>query len=245
MSLDIDGALERVLSEGDEWRAWRALRLGGDDAGDLPSIPGQDAVGGFAGPTGRLSPGATGLALCHLELISATGQSAAIIAADWLEAMRTPAQAWLDAPDDVPGVIDDRGAGRVWATAATTCALLAVRRDPGPRALALLRGEVDQEGHVTGGAYPTFALAGAAWLAEGAGTETAEWALRWTREWAEEWWGPHERATALTFWAAAGIPPEHPSVEEFLDELRSEAPQQGWTDLDLTLRALELVAHFD
>ena len=70
----------------------------------------------------------------------------------------------------------------------------------------------------------------------------AEWALRWAREWAEEWWGPWERATALTFWAAAGIPIESQTVEMFVDELAASAPPTGWPDdLGLTLRTLEVV----
>ncbi len=243
MGIDGERALERVLSEGDEWRAWRALHLAGDDPGALPRIPGQDETGGFVGATGRLSPGATGLALCHLKLIGVDGQPAGVIADDWIEAARTPAQAWLDAPDDVPGVIDDHAAGRVWATASAACALMATARDPGPRALDLLRSEADQEGHFTGGAYPTFAAAGAFWLAEGPRSETAEWGLRWAREWSEDWWGPAEHTSALIFWTAAGVPIEHPSVEGFLDELSSDAPPEGWSDLELTLRALELLAY--
>ena len=167
----------------------------------------------------------------------------AVVAADWIEAARTPAQAWLDAPDDVPGVIDDHAAGRVWATASASCALMATGRDPGPRALDLLRSEADQEGHFTGGAYPTFASAGVYWLAEGPRSETAEWALRWAREWSEEWWGPAEQTSALTFWLAAGVPIEHPSVDGFLEELKSDAPPEGWSDLELTMRALELMAY--
>jgi hypothetical protein len=243
MSLEMERALERVLTEGDEWRAWRALRLAGDDPGPLPSLPGQDETGGFIGPTGRLSPGATGLALCHLKVIGVEREPAAVVAGDWIEAARTPAQAWLDAPDDVPGVIDDHAAGRVWATASAACALPAIGRDPGPRALDLLRSETDQEGHFTGGTYPTFAAAGAYWLAEGPRSEIAEWALRWAREWADDWWGPAEHIAAVTFWLAAGIPVEHPSIEGFLEELRTEAPGEGWSDLEMTMRALELIAN--
>jgi hypothetical protein len=117
-------------------------------------------------------------------------------------------------------------------------------RDPGPRALDLLRGEADLNGRFTGGAYPTFAAAGAYWRAQGPKTEMAEWALRWARESGEAWWGPWERVTALTFWVAAGIPPEHPSIDRFLDELQEEAPEPGWAaDLGLTLRCLELLAY--
>jgi hypothetical protein len=73
----------------------------------------------------------------------------------------------------------------------------------------------------------------------------AEWALRWARDAEQEWWGPWERATALTFWGAARIPAEHPSVDAFLDRLRDEAPGDGWRDdVGLTLRALELVDYF-
>jgi hypothetical protein len=104
-----------------------------------------------------------------------------------------------------------------------------------------LRGEADGEGRLTGGGYPTFAAAGAFWLAHGPKTEMAEWALRWARETGEEWWGPWERATALTFWLAAGISESHPTVEHFLDELRDSAPPEGWVDdLGLTLRTMEI-----
>jgi hypothetical protein len=51
-------------------------------------------------------------------------------------------------------------------------------------------GDVADEG-------PGFAAAGTCWLADGAETEMAEWALRWAREWEEDWWGAWERATAL------------------------------------------------
>jgi hypothetical protein len=109
--------------------------------------------------------------------------------------------------------------------------------------MTLLRGEADSAGRFTGGGYPTFAAAGAFWLAEGPKTEMAEWALKWAREADEEWWGPWERATALTFWTAAGIPLENATVDGFVDELREAAPETGWDDdLGLTLRALELIA---
>ena len=246
MALDGELALERVLSNGDEWQSWRALRLSGDDVGDPPSIPYQDEVGAFVGASGRPSPGATGEGLCHLRIIGLGGSAPGAIAADWLTDNRTPAEAWLDSPDDVPGELDNPGGSRVWATASASCGLLAVQRDPGHRAMDLLRGEADMEGRFTGGAYPTFAAAGAYWLVEGAKTEMAEWALRWAREWQEEWWGPWERATALTFWAAAEIPPDHPTIDEFVDVLRDEAPTEGWSDdLGLTLRALEVVQAFE
>ena len=241
MAIDAELALERVLAEGDEWQCWRGLRLGGDEPGELPSIPAQDGEGGFIGPSGRVSPGATGEALTHLTVLGLGNSGPAMVAADWLLEARTPAEAWLDSPHDVPGELDNPAAARVWATASAACGLLAVGRDPGHRAIDLLRGEADLEGRFTGGAYPTFAAAGAYWLAEGPRTEMAEWALRWAREWQEEWWGPWERATALTFWVAATIPPEHPSVEMFMDGLRSEAPPEGWpNDRGLTLRTLEL-----
>jgi hypothetical protein len=245
VSLDRETALERALSEGDEWQSWRALKLAGDDPGKPPSLPYQDAAGGFIGPSGSPSPGATGEALCHLRALELHGSGSATVAADWLFSVRTPAQAWLDSPDNVPGELDNPGGSRVWATAAASCGLFAVGADPGARAVDLLRGESDMEGRFTGGAYPTFAAAGAYWLAEGPKTEIAEWALRWAREWQEEWWGPWERATALTFWAAAGIPAEHPTVETFVDELRSDPPESGWADdLGLTIRALELLDRF-
>jgi hypothetical protein len=175
-------------------------------------------------------------------VIGLVGSGAAAIAADWLEDARTPAGAWLDSPDEVPGELESAAASRVWATASAACGLLAVDRDPGQRALGLLQGESDQDGRFTGGGYPTFAAAGAFWLAHGPKTEIAEWALRWAREAGDEWWGPWERASALTFWLGAGIPADHPSVEQFLEELRELAPAEGWDDdLGLTIRTLELV----
>ncbi|MFN2490396.1 MAG: hypothetical protein ABR529_11800 [Actinomycetota bacterium] len=237
--------LEEALAEGDEWQSWRALRLLGDQPGQMPFVPAQDEVGGFVGPGGRTSPGATGEALCHFVILGLDGSGAAAIAADWLEEARTPAEAWLDAPDEIPGRLDSHAGGRVWATASAACALLAIGRDPGHRAIDLLRGEADLEGRFTGGAYPTFAAAGAYWLTEGPKTEMAEWALRWAREAPDEWWGPWEWATALTFWGAARIPLEHASVEAFLEALGEAAPPQGWSDdLELSLRTLELVEHF-
>jgi hypothetical protein len=42
------------------------------------------------------------------------------------------------------------------------------------------------------------------------------------------------------------VPVEHATVDEFLEELRAEAPGEGWgDDLGLTLRALELIEHLD
>ena len=244
--IDRDAALEAVMSSGDEWQSWRALRLSGEKLGDPPAVPGQDGEGGFVGPSGRSSPGATGLQLCHFAVIGLDVSGPATIAADWLQEARTPAEAWLDAPEDVPGPLEDPAGGRVWATASATCGLLAVAREPGPRALTLLRGEADLEGRFTGGAYTTFAAAAAYWLAEGPKTEMSEWSLRWVREWQEEWWGPCEFVTALTFWAAAGIPAEHSSVEHFLDALFTAAPSEGWTgEIEQTTRALELFAHFE
>lgn len=245
MPLDLDDALQGVLERGDEWESWRALRLGGDSVGDPPAVPGQDGEGGFLGPSGRASPGATGEALCHFVVLGLAASAPACIAADWLQDARTPAEAWLDSPDDVPGDLDTLAGARVWATASATCGLLALARDPGQRALDLLRGEADMTGRFTGGPYPTFAAAGAYWLAQGAKTEMAEWALRWSRETLEEWWGPWEAATALTFWGAAGLPAEHPSVELVLDTLQREAPSAGWPEVDLTLRVLELIHFFE
>ena len=244
MTFDPQAALELVMSAGDEWQSWRALRLSGDDPGEIPSIPNQDPIGAFSGPSGRLSPGATGSAICHLEVIGIGSSGPAAVAADWLVDVRTPAQAWLDAPDDVPGAIDVAAAGRVWATAAAACGLLCLGRDPGRRAIDLLRGEADQAGRFTGGAYPTFAAAGAYWQAEGPKTEMAEWALRWAREQLEEdVWGAEELVDALMLWSAAGIPAEHLSVEMFAETLRTTAPDEGWSeDLELTLRAVEILA---
>jgi len=241
--IDLELALERVLGEGDEWQSWRALRLSGEAPAGMPAPPDQDPEGGFLGPSDRPSAGATGEALCHLKVLGAGGSGVAAIAADWLQAAQTPAKAWLDAPDDVPGELDTPGGARVWATASATCGLLAVGRDPGPRAIDLLRGEADQEGRFTGGAYPTFAAAAAYWLAEGPKTEMAEWGLRWSREADEDWWGPWEWVGGLTFWAAAGVPSEHATVEAFVDALRT-GPTEGWADdLEVTLRALELLSH--
>ena len=243
MTIDPATALERVLEGGDEWQSWRALRIAGESPGDMPAIPYQDAEGAFVGPGGRPSPGATGEGLCHLALLGVRDTGVAVIAADWLEEARTPALAWLDPPEEVPGELDNPAAARVWATAAAACGLMAVGRDPGHRALSLLRGEADSAGRFTGGGYPTFAAAAAFWLAEGPKTEMAEWGLKWTREADEEWWGPWERATALTFWAAAGIPIENVTVETFVEELSEDAPAGGWDDdLGLTLRTLELIA---
>lgn len=245
MALETERALEAVLASGDEWQSWRAARLAGAAVGSVPSIPYQDALGGFAGAAGNPSPGSTGEGLCHLVVLGLKDSAPAVVAADWLDDVRTPAGAWLDRPEDVPGVDEGPSAARVWATAAATCGLLAVGRTAGERALQLVRGEGDLEGRFTGGAYPTFAAAGTYWLAEGPKTELAEWALRWAREVAEEWWGPWELATALTFWGAAGVPGEHPTVELFLGDLRAAAPPEGWSDeLGLTLRTLELERHF-
>ena len=244
MPIEFDIALERALAEGDEWQSWRALRLSGDTL-PLPSIPYQEEGGGVIGPAGGASPGATGEALCHLALLELGASDAATAAADWLESARTPAGAWLDDPAQVPGEVEGAAGGRVWATAAAACGLLAVDRDPGRVALMLLRGESDSQGRFTGGAYPTFAAAGALWMSVGPKSEMAEWALRWSREWDEEWWGPWEWATALTFWGAAGIRVEHASVEAFLDSLVEAAPGDGWPeDLGLTVRTLELLAHY-
>lgn len=245
MSIDRDAALERVLAEGDEWQSWRALRLDGERVGDPARPPYQNEDGSFFGPNGSPSPGATGEGLSHLKIIDLTDSPSARAAREWMLKARTPAQAWLDRPEEVPGELDSPGGARVWATAAASCGLLAVGDDPGHRAIDLLRGEADMDGRFTGGAYPTFAAAGAYWLREGPKTEIAEWALRWAREAEEEWWGPWEFATALTFWGAAGIPIENTSVELFLERLRDAGGSEGFPDdLGLTLRTLELLAHF-
>lgn len=246
MTIDRELALETVLASGDEWQSWRALRLAGEAPQDVPSHPTQDGDGGLLGPGGRASPGATGEALCHLVLLGLEDSSLATRAIAWLEGARTPARAWLDPPTEVPGDLDDPAGARVWATAAASCGLLAVGRDPGARALELLRGEANVDGRFTGGAYPTFAAAGAYWLGSGERSEMAEWALRWVRDNQEEWWGPWERATALTFWAAAGIPLENLTVEDFLEGLVAPAEPEGWhDDLGLTLRTLELMHRFE
>lgn len=238
MAIEVHAVIERAATSGDEWQRWRARRIAGEDAAAVPDIPYQDGAGGFVGPGGRVSPGATGEALCHLVVVGLRDSGPAAVAADWLEDARTPAGAWLDPPSEVPGELDAAAGGRVWATSAAVCGLLAAGRDPGRRALDLLRGEADHDGRVTGGAYPTFAAAGAYWLAEGPKTEMAEWALRWARE-ADDEWEPWDRASALTFWAAAGVPPEHASVETFVAGLA--APED---DLALSLLAVELLAFF-
>jgi hypothetical protein len=243
--IDPDLALERILESSDEWHSWRALRIANDAPPEIPLPSLQDPLGGFEGIGGRLSPGATGEALCHLKVAGLGNSPSAVIAADWLEEMRTPAGAWLDAPTEVPGEIQEMAAGRVWATASAACGLLAVGRAPGHRALTLLATEADSEGRFTGGTYPTFAAGGLFWLAQGPRTEIAEWALRWAREWEEDWWGPWELVTALTFWGAAGIPAENASVELFLDRLGSAGGSQGWPeDAELTLRTLEVFEYF-
>ena len=245
MSIDKEIALENVLAEGDEWQAWRALRLGGERIGDAPRPPYQHEDGSFVGPGGGPSTGATGEGLAHLRIVELERSLAAQLAARWLIDVRTPAQAWLDRPEEVPGELDSPDGARVWATASASCGLLAIAEDPGHRAIDLLRGEADMDGRFTGGAYPTFAAAGAYWLREGPKTEIAEWALRWAREAEEDWWGPWEFASALTFWGAAGIPIEHASVDMFLDRLRDATGPDGFSDdLGLTLRTLELLAHF-
>ena len=242
MTIALDLATELVLERGNEWQAWRALRLTSEEPGEVPPIPDQDEVGGFIGPSGLPSTGATGEALCHLKVLGLADSGAAALASDWLSDARTPAGAWLDRPEEVPGEFENPGVARVWATASSCCGLLAVGESPGERALMLLRGEADNDGRFTGGGYTTFAAAGAYWLAAGPKSEMSEWALRWAREVGEEWWGPWEWATGLTFWAAAEIPGEHPSVEMFIESLQDAAPAEGWSDdLGLTLRTLELV----
>ena len=246
MAIDAALALEMALEQGDEWQSWRALRLSGELITDPPRSPAQDDEGGFLGDRCLPSPGATGEALCHLAVLKQTDSGAAAIAADWLEDARTPAGAWLDSPDDVPGELDDPAGGRVWATAAAACGLVVAGRQPGEIAVRLLRGEATQDGSFNGGAYPTFAAAALFWLVEGERSETSEWALRWAREAPEGAWTEWEYATALTFWGAAGIPPENASVEQFLETLVALSPLEGWrTDIGLTLRVLELLMHFE
>jgi hypothetical protein len=244
MSIDIEAALEKVLSRGDEWHCWRALKLSGEEPGEMPMIPRQREDGPFLDPAGMASAAATGIGLCHLSLIELQGSDAARRAGDWLEGARTPSQAWTDAAEQVPGELTTPGGIEVWATATATCGLLSLGRDPGPRAIDLLRGEADLEGRVTGGSYPTFAAAASYWLAEGPKTEMAEWGLRWARENADEW-GPQEWASALVFWAAARIPPDHLSVDTFTELLRRAAAPEGFSDLELTLTTLELLDRFD
>lgn len=246
MTIHAPLALEKVLAHGDEWQSWRALKLSGEASEQPPRPLAQDDEGGFLGDRGAPSPGATGEALCHLKILRLEDSGVAAVAADWLEEVRTPAQAWLDSPDDVPGELDDPAGGRVWATASAACALLAVGRDAGTRAVQLLRGEAMQDGSFNGGAYPTFAAAGLFWQADGEKSEMSEWALRWARDVPEGTWGPWEYASALTFWAAAGVPLEHESAEMFLETLLSLSPAEGWPDdLGLTLRTLEIQSYLE
>lgn len=245
MTTESDAVLEG-LTDTNEWQSWRVHRLRGTESDAPPEIPEQDATGGFIGHSGAPAPGATGRALAHLAAIGLGGSGPAAIAGDWLLEARTPAGAWLDPPSEVPGDADSAAAGRVWATAAAACALLAVGRDPGARCLDLLRGEADQEGRLTGGVFPTCAAAGAYWMAEGPKTEMAEWALRWTRENVDGSWGPEPYVVGLTFWAAAGIPTDHPSVEFFAEELRELTPPAGWpNDSERTLSTLEVLASYE
>jgi hypothetical protein len=243
MGIDTGIAIERVLEQGDVWQAWRASHLEDPDPAGMPEIPYQDELGGFLGPTNQPSPGSTGEALCHLKVIGLADSAAATIAADWLLEMRTPAMAWLDRPDDVPGELDSAGGARVWATAAAAAGLLSIGIDPGPRVFDLLRGEADTDGRFTGGAYPTFAAAAAYWINDGAESEMAEWALRWARDLDEQLWEPWELATGLTFWLAAGVSPDHPTVSVFFDTLvEGSAPEGFPDDIGLTMRTIELAA---
>jgi hypothetical protein len=245
MTIEFDAARDG-LAPANDWQSWRVRRLRGDETGIPPEIPGQDATGGFVGYAGTPSPGATGRALAYLAAIDLGGSGPAAIAVDWLLEARTPAGAWLDPPTEVPGDADSPAAGRVWSTAAAACALLAVGRDPGARCLELLRGEADQEGRLTGGVFATCAAAGAYWMAEGPKTEMAEWALRWTRENDDGSWGPEPYVVGLAFWAAAGIPADHPSVEFFAEELREQAPAAGWPDdPEMTLQTLEVLTAYE
>lgn len=246
MTVDYRAALEELEVDADPWFKWRVDRVRrGQSSEPVPRSPAQDDLGGFIGPSGRPSPGSTGEALCHLALLGASSSGVATVAADWLMEVRTPAGAWLDPPDEVPGVLLDSGGARVWATAAASAGLLATGVDPGDRAFTLLRGDADQTGMFTGGAYPTFAGAAAFWMREGPRTETAEWALRWAREADDSEWGPWELATALTFWGAAGIGIDHLSVETFIDRLRQPGPGlEAANDPALVLRILELHDHF-
>ena len=57
--------------------------------------------------------------------------------------------------------------------------------------------------------------------------------------------GPDEWASALVFWAAARIPPEHLSVETLTELLRGAAAAEGFADIELTLTTLELLDRFD
>ncbi len=239
MGFDTGLAVERVLEQGDEWQVWRASHLAGPISSGMPQIPYQDELGGFLGPTDQPSPGSTGEGLCHLKVIGLADSAAAVIAADWLLEMRTPAMAWLDRPADVPGELDSPGGARVWASAAAAAGLLSIGVDPGPRVFDLLRGEADSDGRFTGGAYPTFAAAAAYWMKDGAESEMAQWSLKWAREIDEP--EPWELATALTFWLAADISPDHPTVSVFLDLLISRSQPEGFPDdLGLTVRTLEL-----
>lgn len=246
MTLQEDAALESVLAAGDDWQSWRALRLSADAPGPPPRPPSQLDDGAFPSAAGAASAGATAQELCHLVILGLEATPAARAAGRWLLEARTPAGAWLDHPDAIVSGAEEPAAGRVWATAAAVCALLACGHDPGGRAIALLRGEAEQDGRLTGGVHPTFAGAAAFWRTWGPTSEMAEWALRWARELEEDVLGPDDLVAALTLWGAAGVPAEHPSVDDYLERLRSRAPGPGWEDdLELTLRTLELIQFFD
>ena len=213
----------------------RCCRLTGDDPGDLPAPPADQTTRERSWDRASAPPrGVTGEGTVPPGDPRAQGFGPGGDSRGLARGRSHSREAWLDAPDEVPGELDSYAGGRVRATASASAGLLAVGRDPGPRAMDLLRGEADTEGRFTGGAYPTFAAAAAYWLAEGPKTEMAEWALRWAREWEAEWWGPWERATALPSGARPGVPVEHPTMDEFLDELREDAPPTGWSDLGLT-----------
>ena len=53
--IDFDVALESVLTNGDEWQCWRALRLSGDSLPPMPHVSGQDDDGSFSGAGGTPS----------------------------------------------------------------------------------------------------------------------------------------------------------------------------------------------
>ena len=242
MALNLTPAIHEIAAAGSEWQRYRARRLLGQATGAAPEPDGQTEDGAFAGPAGGPSPGATGLELCHLEMLGLMAAAAAKLAVTWLEAIRTPAGLWEDEPSETPGELDTPRAGQVWATASAACGLLAAGRDPGPRALDELRGLVDTEGYVMGGAYTTAAAAGVWWLADGPGNEIAETSLDWAARHADGW-GIYEVLAALTFWAGAGIPRDHPAVRRSLSQVRALDPV-SWDDPEPVLRAAETVAYF-
>ena len=147
MSIDVEAAAEQVLARGGKRQCWPTLKLSGEEPGDIPLIPLQREDGAFLEhqPEGgyRRQPRHK---FSHLRLIELQASDSARRAGDWLEGAKTPSQAWTDTAEHVPGQLTTPGGIEVWATTAAACGLLSLGRDPGPRAIDLLRGEADLEG---------------------------------------------------------------------------------------------------